>query len=172
MTTTPKKTTSKKEVKKLKKIVKKSKSIDEKLISDVVEKKKTIRRNYIYAVGRRKSAIARARYYRKGSGDIIVNNKSVDEYFPFNFYRQSVQAPMKLIDDKLEGDFTIRVHGGGPQGQVEAIRLSIARLLVKINKDFRSPLKRAGYLKRDPRIKERKKYGLKRARRAPQWQKR
>lgn len=135
-------------------------------------KAKVTRRNYLYAVGRRKESVARARYYRRGEGKIMVNNKTVKEYFPFATYHDSATAPITITGLKLEGDFTVKVSGGGVRGQAEAVRLSLARLLVKIDKEYRPSLKKAGYLKRDPRSKERKKYGLKGARRAPQWQKR
>lgn len=141
-------------------------------VKSATSKAKAVRRNYLYAVGRRKESVARARFYRRGEGKIMVNNKPVEAYFPYHLYREIAVAAITTLGLKNEGDFTIRVVGGGVRGQAEAVRLSIARLLVKIEKDNRPVLKKAGYLKRDPRSKERKKYGLKGARRAPQWQKR
>lgn len=144
-----------------------------KAVKEVVPAKpKVVRHNYLYAVGRRKESVARARFYRRGEGKFIVNNKPVGEYFPYPLYRDTATAALTLIGLKSEGDFTVKVVGGGVRGQAEAVRLGIARLLEKIDKDYRPALKKAGFLKRDPRAKERKKYGLKGARRAPQWQKR
>ncbi len=130
---------------------------------------------YIYAVGRRKTAIARVRVYNKekGDGSITINNKTCKDYFANNdSLIEKVYSPSKLI--KLEGqpNVSVRVVGGGPNGQAEAIRLGISRAMLIMDGKHRQELKAQGYLKRDPREVERKKPGLKKARRAPQWQKR
>lgn len=120
---------------------------------------------YYYAVGRRKRAKARIKVY-KGTGKIYINNKTVAK--PNDIYLQ----PLSLVDKKSDFDIYIQVSGGGAHGQLEAIRQAIARALIIYDKNYRQTLKQAGFLTRDPREKERKKPGLKRARRAPQWQKR
>lgn len=135
-------------------------------------KRRVGRHTYLYAVGRRKSSVARCRYYRKGEGKILINHQPVEQYFPYERYRQICLAPLQVAGLTLAGDLTVKVEGGGVRGQAEAVRLGVARLLVKLDRGYRLALKKAGFLKRDPRVKERKKYGLKRARRAPQWQKR
>lgn len=132
----------------------------------------TGRRTYSMAVGRRKSAIARVRYSEKGSGLFLVNGQDVTVYFPTFETRKIVNDPFELLQYQRGGDVSVKVAGGGKHGQAEAVRLGISRILEELNADYRTPLKRAGFLTRDPRVKERKKYGLKRARRAPQWQKR
>ena len=126
---------------------------------------------YFEAVGRRKTAIARVRLFTK-AGDFIVNGKPYGQYFPaIDLLRISEDALKKM---KLFARFriSVKVLGGGSHAQAEAVRHGLARCLVKFNADFRKRLKRAGFLKRDPRAKERKKFGLKRARKAPQWAKR
>lgn len=135
--------------------------------------KRDIKRTYIFAVGRRKEAVARVRWHKKeGAGEITVNGRELAKYFPTAELQQLVRDPMTLTHQEKVGSITAKVSGGGTQGQAEAVRLGIARTLVKDDSDLRIVLKRAGFLRRDPRVKERKKYGLKRARRAPQWQKR
>jgi len=135
-------------------------------------KAKRVRHSYLYAVGRRKKAVARVRLFKKGTGKITVNEKEYDKYFPgFELHLMVIQ-PLEAIGQLKEFDFSIRVAGGGPKGQAEACRHGIARALIIFDKDFRKTLKPLGYLRRDPRRKERKKPGLKRARRAPQWAKR
>ncbi len=131
-----------------------------------------VKRDYIFAVGRRKEAVARVRWYRESAGDFQVNQRPVKAYFPTFELQHIVHAPLVLTHHDQAGHVTAKVAGGGIQGQAEAVRLGIARALVKMDPDLRLTLKRAGYLRRDPRVKERKKYGLRRARRAPQWQKR
>lgn len=133
---------------------------------------KVIRRTYIFAVGRRKEAVARVRWTAGGEGAITVNQRSLQEYFPTFELQQTVRGPLIISQNDQTSTVSVKVAGGGIQGQAEAVRLGIARALVKHDSDLRIPLKRAGFLRRDPRVKERKKYGLKRARRAPQWQKR
>ena len=127
---------------------------------------------YIETIGRRKTSRARVRTWTKGEKTIFVNGKPYKDYFPTFELQQIVIAPLSLM--KLADKFSIvvKVAGGGIHSQAEAIRHGIARALVEFNPDFRKRLKRAGFLTRDPRMRERKKFGLKRARRAPQWQKR
>jgi small subunit ribosomal protein S9 len=127
---------------------------------------------YIYAVGKRKRAIAQIRLFAKGRGDMIINDKPGKEYLPDLILQQIIYSPLKLTDLDNKVDITVLVKGGGKKGQAEAIRHGISRALDILDKDLRKALKPAGFLKRDARIKERKKPGLKRARRAPQWAKR
>jgi len=134
-------------------------------------KKKRVRHSYIYAVGRRKKAVARVRLFKKGDGKITVNEKDYSGYFPTLELRQIVKQPIEATGQK-DLNFSIKVGGGGVRGQAEAIRHGISRALVILEKDLRKTLKAEGYLRRDPRRKERKKPGLKRARRAPQFSKR
>src|SRR3989344_4057254 len=128
---------------------------------------------YFAAVGRRKTAIARVRLYTKGDKSITINDKSIDDYFNRNIEFSTLASAalnrMKVMD-KFRA--VIRVSGGGLHSQAEAVRHATARALVEFNPDFRKRLKRAGFLTRDSRMVERKKYGLKKARRAPQWAKR
>ncbi|HEY4497026.1 MAG: 30S ribosomal protein S9 [Candidatus Terrybacteria bacterium RIFCSPLOWO2_01_FULL_44_24] len=128
---------------------------------------------FFSAVGRRKTAIARVRLFTKGDKGAVVNGKSLDDYFHNNLEFATLAASslsrMK-VTDKFRA--IINVSGGGLHAQAEAIRHATARALVLFNPDFRKRLKRAGFLTRDSRMVERKKYGLKKARRAPQWQKR
>lgn len=133
---------------------------------------KPVHRSYRFAVGRRKSAVARVRFFEKGSGVFQINGRSHDTYFPTFELKKIVRDPLDLTQVGMGSDFSIKVSGGGKRGQAEAVRLGISRVLVKFQPDLRATLKHAGFLTRDPRVKERKKYGLKRARRAPQWQKR
>jgi small subunit ribosomal protein S9 len=126
---------------------------------------------YAQAVGRRKSASARVRL-SKGSGVITVNNKSFQEYFPFFEWQELVQSPLKTVGKDKIFDISVKVYGGGKKGQAVAVQHGIARALVREDEELRKTLKTIGYLTRDARVKERKKPGLKRARRAPQWSKR
>jgi len=134
------------------------------------EKKDT--RKYYQGTGRRKNAIARVRIYEKGKGGIIINNKNLEEFFKFFEYKQQAISPLELTDKKDKLDVMVKVSGGGQRGQAEAIRHGIARALVDMDQELKPVLRKNGYLTRDPRAKERKKPGLKRARRAPQWRKR
>jgi len=120
--------------------------------------------------GRRKSSVARVRLI-KGTGKVVVNNKPLEEYFGDGFMRLTVNQPFTLLDVNTF-DAIVNVNGGGLTGQAGAIRHGIARALVKEDANFKVELKKAGFLTRDPRMKERKKYGLKGARRAPQFSKR
>ena len=135
-------------------------------------KKKRVRHTYLYSVGRRKKAVARVRLYKKGEGKITVNDRPFNEYFPTEELQSVIMSALEAVGKTKEFDFTIKVAGGGPQGQADAVRHGMARVLVAFDKDLRKVIKPHGYLKRDPRRKERKKPGLKRARRAPQWAKR
>ena len=129
-------------------------------------------RQYQYGTGRRKSSIARVRVYEGGTGSIIINGRDIDEYFGLETLKMVVRQP--LVTTELVGklDVVCTVKGGGVSGQAGAIRHGIARALVVLDESYRPALKAAGLLTRDPRMKERKKYGLKAARRAPQFSKR
>lgn len=126
---------------------------------------------FFASVGRRKTSIARVRL-TPGKGTVTVNGKTMQQYFPDAFWQMSVTAPLTLVGQRKSVDVSILANGGGVNSQAEASRLAIARALEKMDATFRSSLKKAGFLRRDPREKERKKYGLKRARRAPQFSKR
>jgi small subunit ribosomal protein S9 len=123
------------------------------------------------AVGRRKTAPARVRI-TKGKGVITVNGKTLQEYFPYFEWQDMIFAPLKTVGEDKNFDVSSKVQGGGKMGQAVAVQHGIARALVMFNEDYKKSLKTTGYLTRDPRSKERKKPGLKRARRAPQWSKR
>jgi small subunit ribosomal protein S9 len=123
------------------------------------------------ATGRRKEAIARVRLV-PGTGEWKINGRSLEDYFPNKVHQQIVNEPLKTLDVADRYDILVRVQGGGISGQAGAVRLGIARALTQTDGDARPPLKRAGFLTRDPRVKERKKYGLKKARKAPQYSKR
>lgn len=131
-----------------------------------------VHKNFIFAVGRRKRAIARVRLMENGKGEIKINEKDIKQYFPYFEYANIVLAPLKAAGISDIFNITIKVLGGGVHSQAEAIRHAISRALLKYDKNFRKTLKPLGYLTRDPREKERKKPGLKRARRAPQFSKR
>ena len=121
--------------------------------------------------GRRKSSVARV-YITPGKGEITVNGKSLDEYLPLETLRMVVRAPFEVTETLGQYDTNINVYGGGMTGQAGAMRHGIARALLEIGEDFRPVLKKAGFLTRDSRAKERKKYGLRGARRRPQYSKR
>jgi small subunit ribosomal protein S9 len=151
---------------------------------------KAKKEKYFEGVGRRKTAIARVRLFpislsraiAKGEEESLlsspslheslVNEKPLEEYFPTIELQQAVYAPLNLINCLEQFKVSVKVKGGGTVSQAEAVRHGVARALVLFSPDFRKKLKKAGYLKRDPRMRERKKFGLKRARRAPQWSKR
>ncbi len=124
-----------------------------------------------YGTGRRKSSVARVRLV-PGEGNIIVNDRSLDDYFGLETLKVIVKQPLVLTGLENKFDIHVNVIGGGFTGQAGAIRHGIARALLKADEELRSVLKKAGFLTRDPRMKERKKYGLKKARRAPQFSKR
>ena len=124
-----------------------------------------------YGTGRRKSSVARV-YLMPGTGKITVNKRDIDEYFGLETLKLIIRQPLELTGMSARFDVRVNVHGGGFTGQAGAIRHGISRALVEADGDFRASLKKAGFLTRDPRMKERKKYGLKGARRAPQFSKR
>ena len=124
-----------------------------------------------YGTGRRKSSIARV-YLVPGTGKIVINKRDIDEYFGLETLKLIVRQPLVATETLDKYDVLVNVHGGGTTGQAGAIRHGISRALLKVDNDFRPTLKKAGFLTRDPRMKERKKYGLKAARRAPQFSKR
>jgi len=138
----------------------------------VVTKEKKIKKTkYIETIGRRKEAIARVRLSKATPG-LIINDKTLEQYFPLLSMQNKVLSPFK--ETKIENKFfiSIKVKGGGMTGQAEAIRLGISRCLAQMNEKIKPLLREKGLLTRDSRVVERKKYGLKKARRAPQWQKR
>ena len=124
-----------------------------------------------YGTGRRKSSIARV-YLVPGSGNVTINKRNIDEYFGLETLKVIVRQPLVATDNADKFDVLVNVKGGGYTGQAGAIRHGISRALLEADADYRPVLKKAGYLTRDPRMKERKKYGLKAARRAPQFSKR
>ena len=124
-----------------------------------------------YGTGRRKKSIARV-YLTPGTGKITINKRDIDEYFGLETLKVVVRQPLVATETLEKFDVLVNVHGGGFTGQAGAIRQGIDRALLKADAEFRPTLKKAGYLTRDPRMKERKKYGLKAARRAPQFSKR
>ena len=126
---------------------------------------------YYYGTGRRKHSVARVRLY-PGSGNITINDRQIDEYFGLDTLKLIVRQPLTLTDTVEKLDVVCTVTGGGVTGQAGAIRHGIARALLEFDPSLRPALKKAGFLTRDPRMKERKKYGLKAARRAPQFSKR
>ena len=127
---------------------------------------------YFYGLGRRKSATARARLY-KGSGKITVNDKPAEDYLSGDkTLLAEITDPLATVNKQKEYDVTIKVSGGGLSGQVDAIKMAIAKAITVASSDLRSPLKKAGFMKRDPREKERKKYGLRSARKREQYSKR
>ena len=127
--------------------------------------------SYFYGTGRRKSSVARVRVY-KGAGKIIINDRPIDEYFGLETLKLIVRQPLVLTETDSKFDVVCRVAGGGVTGQAGAIRHGISRALLQYDaENLRPLLKKAGFLTRDPRMKERKKYGLKAARRAPQFSK-
>ena len=144
-----------------------------------VKKKKTVKKEvkkeiakYIETIGRRKTAVARVRVWNNEKNEFIVNNKPYNEYFPTLKLQQIAADSLEKM--KCSDKFRVQVlaKGGGKKAQAEAVRHGVARALVLFNPDFKKRLRKVGFLTRDPRMRERKKFGLKRARRAPQWQKR
>ena len=127
---------------------------------------------YLYGTGRRKSSVARVHLFPGGSGAITVNGRDIEEYFGLDTLKMVVRQPLELTGNTGRVDIVATVAGGGVSGQAGALRHGISRALLLVSEDNRRILKRAGLLTRDPRMKERKKYGLKAARRAPQFSKR
>ena len=130
------------------------------------------KRQYQYGTGRRKSSVARVRVYQGGTGSITINGRDIDDYFGLETLKLIVRQPLDTTDLLGKVDIVATVTGGGVTGQAGAIRHGISRALLEMNAEYRPALKAAGFLTRDPRMKERKKYGLKAARRAPQFSKR
>ena len=130
------------------------------------------KKKYFYGTGRRKSSIARVRVYENGTGSIIINGRDINDYFGLETLKLVVRQPLVTTELVDKVDVVVSVCGGGVSGQAGAIRHGIARALVTLNPEYRAALKAAGFMTRDPRMKERKKYGLKAARRAPQFSKR
>ena len=126
---------------------------------------------YFYGTGRRKHSVARVRVYN-GTGKITVNGRDIDDYFGLETLKLMVRSPMALTSTEGKFDIVVNVVGGGTSGQAGAIRHGLSRALLQYDPELRPVLKKAGFLTRDPRMKERKKYGLKAARRAPQFSKR
>ena len=124
-----------------------------------------------YGTGRRKSSVARV-YLVPGKGNITINKRGIDEYFGLETLKVIVRQPLVATDNAEKFDVLVNVRGGGTTGQAGAIRHGVARALLQVDAEYRPVLKKAGFLTRDPRMKERKKYGLKAARRAPQFSKR
>ena len=127
---------------------------------------------YFYGTGRRKSSVARVRVYQGGTGSITINGRSIDDYFGLETLKLIVRQPLALTETEGKFDIVCTVTGGGVTGQAGAIRHGLSRDLLQFDAEMRPVLKKAGFLTRDPRMKERKKYGLKAARRAPQFSKR
>ena len=130
------------------------------------------KRAYHYGTGRRKASVARVRVYENGTGSITINGRDIDEYFGLETLKLLVRQPLNTTGTIGKVDIVCTVEGGGVTGQAGAIRHGVSRALLEVNPEFRAQLKAAGFLTRDPRMKERKKYGLKAARRAPQFSKR
>ena len=129
--------------------------------------------DYYYGMGRRKTAVARVRVFPNGDGSITVNGRTAQNYFgQREAYMATIAAPFRVLDLGNKYTVTVRVVGGGTTGQAGAIRHALARALIRMNPDAKHPLRKAGFLTRDSRMKERKKPGLKRARKAPQYTKR
>ncbi len=126
---------------------------------------------FFYGTGRRKHSVARVRLYQ-GTGTFTINDRNIDDYFGLETLKLIARQPLALTENADKFDVVVRVAGGGVTGQAGAIRHGVARALLEFNAELRGELKKAGFLTRDPRMKERKKYGLKAARRAPQFSKR
>jgi len=158
-----------------KKVEKKAeKAEDVKIIPQEIKKHSAHRehKEYIYAVGRRKSAVARVRLFHTGNGEVIINGKDVKVYFPYFEWTDIIASPLLASGKSDNFHITVKVKGGGVKGQSEAVRHGISRALIEYNPDLRKTLKPLGFLKRDPREKERKKPGRKGARRSFQFTKR
>lgn len=132
----------------------------------------TSKKPYMYGTGRRKSSVARVHLFEGGNGTITINGHDIDEYFGLETLKMVVRQPLEATGTVGKVDISATVSGGGVSGQAGALRHGIARALLSVDPAYRTILKQAGFLTRDPRMKERKKYGLKAARRAPQFSKR
>lgn len=161
---------------KKKEVAKKAKKATKEVAKKKARKKspstKTSEIRYWEGVGRRKTAVARVRIFKGKEKKILVNDRDYKDYFQISDVSQIAVLPLKKLDLLGKMGVTVKVRGGGLTSQAEAVRHGLARALVKYNEKYRPELRRLGYLTRDPRMKERKKFGLKRARRAPQWSKR
>jgi small subunit ribosomal protein S9 len=132
----------------------------------------TSKKPYVYGTGRRKSSVARVHLFPGGSGTVTINGRDMDDYFGLETLKLLVRQPFNATNTAGKFDIVAKVVGGGVTGQAGAIRHGISRALLQVDETYRTALKAAGFLTRDPRMKERKKYGLKAARRAPQFSKR
>ncbi len=130
-----------------------------------------LQKDTYYGTGRRKTSVARVRLV-PGTGKVLINKRDIEEFFGRAVLRTIAKQPLVLTSTEGKYDVLVNVHGGGATGQAGAIRHGIARALLGVDTELRGPLKKAGYLTRDPRMKERRKYGLKKARKAPQFSKR
>lgn len=128
--------------------------------------------HYFYAAGKRKTSVASVRLFSNGKGTVTINDRAFENYFPIFTDQDKILAPLRITNTQKAFSIAVKVRGGGVHAQAEAIRHGIAKALLQYDSNLRSIVKPMGFLTRDARIKERKKYGLKRARRAPQWQKR
>ncbi len=161
-------------VKKVKKEKATKKTKKKAILSPVLVKPKEVKKEvkYFEGTGRRKTSIARVRLFIPGDKYFLVNEKPLEKYFPTLELQEIIFSPLKLTDCLEQFNVSVRVKGGGLHSQSEAVRHGIAKALVIFNPELRKKLKKTGFLTRDSRMRERKKFGLKRARRAPQWQKR
>jgi small subunit ribosomal protein S9 len=142
---------------------------------DAVKEEKTPKGKYFYAVGRRKASVAQVRIYpndKAAEDGLIVNKKKMTEYFPVLFLQNIFVSPLKVVDAFGKFEVSVLVRGGGFRGQAEAVKLGISKALVVFNPEYKKKLKEGGFMTRDSRVVERKKPGLKKARKAPQWAKR
>ena len=156
-----------------KKVTKKETVAEEKKVVKKTTKKIPANKNVEFAgTGRRKNSIARVRIMPNGKGKFTINNQNIDEYFNLGVYKLVANQAFEVTGTMGKYDVVVNVHGGGLSGQAGAIRHGIARALVKADESLKAEIKKAGFLTRDARVKERKKYGLKKARKAPQFRKR
>lgn len=138
----------------------------------VVEKPVLKAGSYIYAIGRRKTSVAKVYLIKNGKGLVTVNGRPMEEFFTTFEGREIVRGPLKASGQETAVDVSAQVMGGGINGQAESVRLGISRAMCELNPTYRTVFKKLGYMSRDPRAKERKKFGLKKARKSPQWSKR
>jgi small subunit ribosomal protein S9 len=151
----------------------KSDAVEKRALPKTEERAQEMKKgSYIPAIGRRKTSVARVRLIKNGRGEITINGRALDRYFGVAEHRRQVLDPLVIAGQADAVDVSVKVLGGGMRGQAEAVRQGISRALVRLNPTFRKSLKKHGFLSRDARAKERKKPGLKKARRAPQWSKR
>jgi small subunit ribosomal protein S9 len=157
--------------------IKKEKTLDNPPVSDakkVATKEPERASKYYYGIGKRKTSVAQIKIYESGKdlGEIIINEKKADDYFAISRLYEIVKSPLAVVGQDMKFDIVVKVNGGGINSQSEAIRLGISRALVEFNRELKKPLRDRGFMTRDARKVERKKPGLKKARRAPQWAKR